>query len=178
MEYKELSLCEDVVKSIVTSRDEEIAALTVSVLAERFEVDRFKLARKFKTSQNTTLEFYINREKMIRSAFLLASDDDMAVEEIAKRMGFCTSFYFSQVFEKFFGIVPSKYRECRQLRSGINDRRTGPGNRRQKPQKSTSSLPDRRKGPMDQRKGVKDRRKDNEENTNRVSIQALLRMMS
>jgi len=171
MNDKALPLSEDVVEFIMTCRDEELAAITVSDIAQRFDVDRFKLTRQFKTSKNTTLEFFINREKMIRSAFLLASHDDMTVEEIAERMGFCTSFYFGQVFEKFFGIVPGKYRSYLELRSGIMDRRTGPGNRRQKPQKSTSSLPERRKG-------IKDRRKDNEETTNRVSIQYLLRMMS
>ncbi len=178
MNDKALPLSEDVVTFIMTRRDEELAALTVSDIAQWFDVDRFTLTRQFKTSKNTTLEFFINREKMIRSAFLLASHDDMTVEEIAERMGFCTSFYFGQVFEKFFGIVPRKYRAYLQLRSGIRDRRTGVGNRRQKPPKRASSHPERRKGLTNRRKGVKDRRMDNEENTTRVSIQYLLRMMS
>ena len=178
MNEQALSLTEDVVMFIMTCRDEELAVLTVSEIAQRFDIDRFKLTRQFKNSKNTTLEFFINREKMIRSAFLLSSNKNMTVEVIAKRMGFCTSSYFSQVFEKFFGIGPGKYRAYRRLRSGIKDRRTGPENRRQRPGKSTSSLPERRKGPVNRRNGIKDRRKDTVENTNRVSIQYLLRMMS
>ena len=175
MEYK--TLTQEVVKFITTRSDEELADLTVAKLAHIFGVDRCKLTRKFKIYKAMTPEFYIFREKMIRAAFLLSFDDDIPIQKVAESMGFCNCQYFKRVFEKFFGVAPCKYREYRQKRSGIKDRRKEPRDRRKNNGKRVSGLVERRKNPGDRRKGVKNRRKDSPEMEGHISIQDLLKMM-
>ncbi len=175
MEYK--TLTEEVVKFITTRPDEELAVLTVAKVARIFDVDRCKLTRKFKIYKAVTPEFYIFREKMVRAAFLLSFDDDITIPKVAEGMGFCNGQYFSRVFEKFFGVVPCKYQEYRQMQSGLKDRRAELRDRRKNSGKKAPGLVERRKSPGDRRKGVKNRRKDSTEMEGRVSIQNLLKMM-
>lgn len=168
MEYK--ALTEDVVKFITTSADEDLADLTVARLAHIFGVDRYKLARKFKIHKAVTPEFYIFREKMVRAAFLLSFDDDITIHKVAKRMGFCNCQYFGRVFENFFGILPHKYREYKQMPSGVKDRRAELRDRRKNIRKGVPGVVERRNSPGN-------RRKDNTEMEGSVSIQKLLKMM-
>ena len=158
---KNEKLIQDVIVFIMTRSDEELAVLTVERLSDVFQIGRSKLARKFKYYKAVTLEFYLCREKLIRAAFLLVYQGDISIQQIAERMGFCSSGYFSQVFEKFFGVKPCNYREYRKVRAGIKDRRIGLVDRRENNQPLAIGIPDRRKSFGDRRKGVKDRRVNN-----------------
>lgn len=180
---KNRCLVEEVVKFVMTRSDAELGGLTVSGLAWDLDVDRFKLTREFKASHEMNLDTYILREKIIRSAFRLGSDPGLTVKEIAERMGFCNEQYFGKVFKDFFGLSPCRYKEYKQLRSGVKDRRTVMGDRmavkEKEKEKKNGVHPERRKNPVDRRKdpAVKDRRTDNRENHEWVSIQELLRRM-
>jgi hypothetical protein len=123
------------------------------------------LSRKFKALQGETLAEYLTREKMIRSAFILGSETDLTLRELAERMGFCNSQYFNRAFKKCFGLTPGRYRAFKRLRSGVMDRRTGPDTRRQKISKKVVPPVEHRNGLPDRRSGEKDRRKDTVETT-------------
>ncbi len=110
-----------VMEFVMTCNDEELRKLTVSSLAKRFHVDRSHLAREFKAGKNFTLSKLLQGEKMARAASLLSSSSKFTLKWLSQKMGFCTSEYFREVFKKYFGVVPSKYREykCTLKRSNL-----------------------------------------------------------
>ncbi|MCP4148289.1 MAG: helix-turn-helix transcriptional regulator, partial [bacterium] len=109
---------EFVIKFVVSQRDREFAGINVSTLAQLFEMDRTKLSRNFKREAGMALDDYIHREKMFRAAYLLRVKRSIAVKEVAKQLGYCTTDYFIMCFKKFFGIVPGQYKDCKKDRSG------------------------------------------------------------
>jgi AraC-like DNA-binding protein len=178
---KNRCLVDEIVKFVMTRSDVELAGLTVSDLARGLDVDRFKLTREFKTSHAMKMDAYILREKIIRSAYRLGSDPDFTVKDAAERMGFCNEQYFSKVFKDFFGISPCRYKEYKELRSGVKDRRTVRANRSTASGKgkNNGAHPERRKNSPDQRKNpvAENRQTDNRENPGPVNIQNLLKHM-
>ena len=167
---KDRCLVDEVVKFVMTRSDAELAVLTVSSLAREFDIDRFKLTRKFKASHEMKMDFYILREKIIRSAYKLGSNPGFTVKDAAERMGFCNEHYFSKVFKDFFGISPGQYKEYKQLRSG----RTAT-----EKTKNCEIHPERRKNSPDRRidSNKKEQRTVNRRNPNSVNIQDLLKHM-
>jgi AraC-like DNA-binding protein len=153
-------MIERVIKYVLTLSDEEFTALSVFKIAQDLNIDRFKLSREFKSQRDMTLEDFLFKEKMTRSALMLLAYRDFTIKEVAERLGFCTCDYFIRKFRQFYGIVPGKYREYKMPRSGIGDRRSGLKDRRHKVKKSKiPKTGDRRTGPKDRRNGRKDRRK-------------------
>jgi AraC-like DNA-binding protein len=108
---KNTGLADQVTEFILTCDDAAFCKLNVSSIARMFNVDRSHLARKFKANNNYTLCKFIQKEKMGRAASLLSGSSNLTLEQLSKKMGFCTPEYFREVFKKHFGIVPSKYRE-------------------------------------------------------------------
>ena len=112
---KDKELIQEIVKLIITLKDDDLAVLKVKQLSEDFKVHRSTLTKKFKSIREIPLGAYILQEKMFRAAFLLSTEEKICINQLAKRLGFCTYSYFIQVFEKHHGITPSKYRKYRSL---------------------------------------------------------------
>lgn len=108
---KNTELTDQVTEFLLTCDDAVFCKLNVSSIARLFNVDRSHLAREFKASKNYTLSKFIQKEKMGRAASLLSRSSKLTLEQLSKKMGFCTPEYFREVFKKHFGVVPSKYRE-------------------------------------------------------------------
>jgi two-component system response regulator YesN len=105
------TISDQVARFVMTCTNEVLKKITVSSIARRFQVDRSHLAREFKAGKNFTLCQFIKREKMVRAAILLRESADLTVAKLSKNLGFCSAEYFREVFKKYFGVVPSKYRE-------------------------------------------------------------------
>lgn len=105
------TISDQVAKFVMTCKNEVLKEITVSSIARRFQVDRSHLARQFKSGKNFTLCQFIQREKMVRAAILLREDADLTVTKLSETLGFCSTEYFRDVFKKYFGVAPSKYRE-------------------------------------------------------------------
>ena len=162
-------LAKKVIKYVMSRCDRELGDLNVAKLAHALDIDRFKLTREFKAHHEMNLDSYILREKMIRSAFKIGSAPGLTVKEIARQMGFCNEQYFGKVFKDFHGIGPATYREYKQLRSGVKDRR-------KKTEKNTTPVTTHPTS-AERRKGPDERRENNAEPPGRVAIQDLLKMM-
>ena len=158
LQVEEESLSERLIKYVTTREDEDFAGLSVTSLARRFNIDRFKLSRTFKAEKKMTLDYYLLQEKMFRCAFILMSDRGITVKELARIMGFCTCDYFIQVFKKYFGIVPGQYKEFKTQRSGLADRRIGLPDRRVNANGPIPKSGDRRLGSKARRMGPGERR--------------------
>jgi len=111
---KENSLSDRVVEFVLTRKIEELAALTVENVAGNLKINRSHLSRTFKAEKNFTIEEFIFKIKIIRSATLLKDNNELTIKDISKRMGFCRCDYFIRIFKRYFGTTPAKYRElCR-----------------------------------------------------------------
>ena len=122
------NLSEQVQQHVMTVTDEEFAELSVSILANLFNIDRFKLSRQFKRQTSITLEDFLCKEKMTRAAFLLSYYRDIKVKEVSKRIGYCNCDYFIRKFRQYYGIVPGKYKKYKTKNNRIEERKSGSKN--------------------------------------------------
>lgn len=159
LQAEEESLSDRLIRYIATRKDEDFAALSVSSLADAFNIHRSKLSRTFKAERKETLDNFLSNERMYRSAFILMSGENVPIKELARLVGFRSGDYFVRVFRQFFGMTPRQYKEYKTERSGVEDRRVGLPDRRINPNGPIPATGDRRKGPKDRRKGSGNRRK-------------------
>ena len=115
---KPSDLPEKIAKFVLTCSDDDVKDLTVTSIAREFGADRSYLNRRFKELHDCTLCKFIFSEKMTRAANLLKDEPHILVHEVAERMGFCSVDYFSKVFKRHFGILPSKYLKYKRMSNG------------------------------------------------------------
>lgn len=84
--------------------------LSVDSLAEEFELSGTYLCSIFKKSANVTIHQFIT-DIRIQNAIRLLQDTNDKVYEIAVKVGFLDTNYFSVFFKKQTGIAPNKYRK-------------------------------------------------------------------
>lgn len=83
------------------------ADLSVDVLASHFKISRNKLYKISHESYGTGIASYIRKQRVNNAAQLLKSGSSVADAAIAS--GFSDYNYFSEIFKKEMGILPSKY---------------------------------------------------------------------
>lgn len=114
MNKNKARICDLAMELIISQKTDELGRLTVSGIARLLNVSPSYLSRLFKRERNFTLQEYLVRAKMVRSASLLINDPNLKIRSLAELMGFEDTEYFANVFKKNFGISPTKYRECRK----------------------------------------------------------------
>lgn len=82
---------------------------TVETLAERVDVSRATLARRFTRLVGETPLSYLTRWRMELAARHLRDTDD-AVGAIARQVGYASEFAFSRAFSRARGDAPGRYR--------------------------------------------------------------------
>lgn len=104
-------LGEQVVLCVKSSPDQELRAMTLESLADSFHYSRTYLAERFRRDRGITVHDFLTHEKMHR-AFRRLSEDEPAptVRELSERLGFSDPVYFSRVFRKIYGRLPSQVR--------------------------------------------------------------------
>ena len=83
---------------------------SVEQLAADVGMHRMSLYRKLQYLTNMTPTEFIRTMRLKRAAQLLLSDRSRPVAEIADRVGFGTTDYFTKYFRKMFGCSPTHYR--------------------------------------------------------------------
>ena len=86
--------------------------ISLDALAEAVGVSPYYLSRVFSQESGFTLSSYITQVRMEAAERLLA-ETRLSVKEVAGRVGFRDSPYFSRVFRGWFHVSPTSYR--RQL---------------------------------------------------------------
>lgn len=84
--------------------------MTVDKLSERLGVSRSNLFRAFKAEFGTSPKNYIDKIRFEKACQLLASGT-MRIKDVAESCGYDNQCYFSNAFEKRFGLPPSKWRQ-------------------------------------------------------------------
>lgn len=95
-------LIKDIVNYIGNHISEE---LNVTNLSELFHVNKSHLARKFKKETGYTISEYVNLQK-IEAAKLILQGKEISISEIAEKLGYNSSSYFSKTFKKMTGQSP------------------------------------------------------------------------
>lgn len=108
---KNSNISDRVLKYVLNCSNDEFQSLTVSKLAELFNVNRCYLSRKFKNDKEFTVCEFLVREKLFRSVGILKQDTQLTIREISEKMGFANSNYFIRIFKRHFGTTPGRYRE-------------------------------------------------------------------
>jgi AraC family transcriptional regulator len=83
--------------------------LTVSAIADAVSMSTSHFARAFKQSTGLSPHNYV-LERRIEKAKALLRDTDLAMGEIANRIGFCAASHFSVAFARSVGATPRDYR--------------------------------------------------------------------
>ena len=84
--------------------------LTIRHIAQGTNLSKSVLYKDFHTCFHCTVKEYINTKRVEKSTDLLLHTD-MSMEEIANRVGFSSSSYFSKIFKSVHGISPLNYRK-------------------------------------------------------------------
>ena len=83
---------------------------SIDRLAEEISVSRRSLFNKFKQLTGMTPNEFILNYKLKKAAFLLKENTSMQIGEIADKLGFGSSRYFSRCFKNQFQVSPQEYR--------------------------------------------------------------------
>ncbi len=82
--------------------------ITIETIAENLHVDRYHLMHTFKNETGTTINEFITRHR-INTAVTLLQDGNHRIADISRNVGFRDANYFSKVFKKQTGYLPSDY---------------------------------------------------------------------
>lgn len=84
--------------------------LSLEKIAEVGMYSSFHFHRIFKLITGETLQNYIIRKKIEKSAFYLSVKKDIEIKEIYLELGFSNHSVFCKTFKKHYGIAPSSFR--------------------------------------------------------------------
>ena len=100
---KHINACKEYIYSHIKER------ITIEDLADEFGVSASYLSRLFKQETGVSVSGYI-REQKIEVAKNLLRFSDYSMIDIANRLSFSSQSHFIQVFQKFTGLTPHKFR--------------------------------------------------------------------
>ncbi|WP_086315311.1 two-component system, response regulator YesN [Enterococcus sp. 7F3_DIV0205] len=101
---------ENVQKVIDKIRSDYTSELTLKCVAQSLHLNVMYLGQLFKKETKKSFSQYLNQYRMKKAQNLLLYTDDN-VNEIADKIGFNNSTYFSQIFKKMNDLTPKEFRE-------------------------------------------------------------------
>ncbi len=85
--------------------------LSLEKLAEIGAYSAFHFHRIFRGIIGETLQEYITRKRLEKSAMMLSHQKQKSIEDIFSEVGFKSHSTFSKIFKKHFGVSPSVFRK-------------------------------------------------------------------
>jgi len=85
--------------------------ITLSGMAQIFDMHPSVLSRNFKRVTGAAPMLYLNRIRVAHAKHMMETDPDLLLEDICLKVGYRSLIYFSRVFKKLNGITPSQYRK-------------------------------------------------------------------
>ena len=111
---REKKVTELAVEFILSRNIKDLGKLTTEKVARSISVNSFYLYLNFLIYQRITLPNFILKEKLKEAFFTLEKDKEVSIEELSKDLGFLEVQDFNLEFEKYFAIVPGKFRDIRK----------------------------------------------------------------
>lgn len=84
--------------------------LNLEILSQIMNASPTAISRSFKKETGTSITQYIN-ELRVKEAINLMDDDRYNITEIAFKVGFNDTNYFTKVFKKITGVTPSEFKK-------------------------------------------------------------------
>jgi len=105
------ALPRDTLRAVVAYIEEYLdAGLTLAQLAAAAHLSAYHFARQFKAATGMPPHQYVIARRVARAQQLLHPDRDLALAEIAARVGFSDQSQFSQHFKRVVGVTPRQFR--------------------------------------------------------------------
>lgn len=95
----------------VAERNMENADFDTQLWSRELGIGRTNLFKMIKKITGMTPNEYLLYLKMEKAVFLLKSNENESISEIAYKLGFTTPVYFSRCFKKIIGVAPAQYRK-------------------------------------------------------------------
>ncbi|MEA4889858.1 MAG: helix-turn-helix domain-containing protein [Clostridiaceae bacterium] len=83
--------------------------LSLSKLADKFNLSEPYLSHLFKESTGENLSSCLERIR-INNAHSLLTETNLSIDDIAEKVGYCSSDTFRKAFKRYHGITPAMYR--------------------------------------------------------------------
>lgn len=83
--------------------------VNLKLLSDEFHLNAVYISQMFKKETGESLTDYVLKIRMGKAAALLR-DTDLRIQEIADMVGYGTAKQFSAVFRRYYGVIPSEYR--------------------------------------------------------------------
>lgn len=103
------------INTVLTYIDENLGAeLSLQTIASIAFYSPFHLHRLFKAVTNETLNTYITRKRIERTAIMLIHNREYSIADIAEKYGFKNDSTYSRTFRKIYGQSPTAFRKLNQ----------------------------------------------------------------
>jgi two-component system, response regulator YesN len=89
--------------------------LTLNDIGGKFHLTPLYLGQLLKSETKTSFRNYLNTLRIIKAKEILAVHSDITFADLAVQLGFSDEKYFSQVFKKITGHLPSAYRDGQSM---------------------------------------------------------------
>ena len=86
------------------------------MFSEKYFVSKEYLSKLFKKKHGCGIYEYALNLRMSRAKELLL-DPGLQIQQIAERLGYSNSNYFSKAFKNFYNLSPSEFREMNQIKT-------------------------------------------------------------
>jgi transcriptional regulator GlxA family with amidase domain len=100
---------EEIIKVQEWLQDHYQESINISKVASKFQMSVRSLNRRFKLAANTPPLQYL-QELRITHAKSLLKQSNLAVSEVADKVGYQDASYFTGVFKKLNAVTPNEYR--------------------------------------------------------------------
>ena len=84
--------------------------LNLEYIAKIGNYSPFHFHRIFKAITNETINEYITRKRIEKTASILLHKREITISELSLQYGFSSNSSFTRTFKKFYGISPKKFR--------------------------------------------------------------------
>ena len=101
--------------------------LSVSAVADYFDISISNLSHQFKTQMGCTISAYITEKKFVYASELLLTTDN-SVSMIAEMLGYSHARSFIRKFGQYYGVSPIEYRNQIKQRKESGDEKILSGN--------------------------------------------------
>ncbi len=109
--YKQYSQRQTLTESIIEYLEKNIGSdIDLDIISKQFSYSLSSIKRIFREETGNSIIAHLNDLRMQKAKELL-DDKSLSVGEIAHRVGFSNTYYFSNTFKKKWGESPTKYRE-------------------------------------------------------------------
>ena len=89
--------------------------ISLTDVTNNLGISKYHFHRIFSKHSQETLNKFITRIKMERSAIYLSVNQNVSITEIAYRYGYSESSAYNRAFKKHFGVSPLKFRKEQEM---------------------------------------------------------------